>query len=370
MGNVAAAQADGSLRRPMCSSYDNSRSTEDNYSTDKAVYVGKFADIRKCLDYSYHKHYTTERQLFQDKIMQLFDASSPKLETTPKGSTIHKRNSFSRDKCDDPVQRWLLFTAGAMGAGKTHTLLWLSRRDIFPLETFVRVDPDALRDLLPETRKYQALDQETAAQMTQKEVGYMAEILTMYALRQNKNVLVDGSLRNYEWYQQYITAIREDYPSFNIGILHVLAPESTVLSRCRSREAVTGRHVPEEVVRESMAQLRVAIHALAPFVDCVVTFENDTHPPGSQEGPVLIESPAKALCDGHDGIPPSLVASPLTVDEFSDMFRQTRQGLDPHLDLSRSNSLSSFSPLRKGMATAGLSHLSSFTQPKAPIGDM
>ena len=36
---------------------------------------------------------------------------------------------------------------------------------------------------------------------TQKEAGYIAEILTIIALNEKKNVFVDGSLRDTSWYE-------------------------------------------------------------------------------------------------------------------------------------------------------------------------
>ena len=38
-----------------------------------------------------------------------------------------------------------------MGAGKSRVLAWLCHHGYFPLESFVRVDPDNIRILLPET---------------------------------------------------------------------------------------------------------------------------------------------------------------------------------------------------------------------------
>ena len=242
--------------------YDYNKTTEDNYCTNKIEYVGRYSELRKILDYTYHKHYTPERQLLQDKLMALFN------------STV-VRDMNTGQLCERPDVNWIVFTAGPMGAGKSHTLVNLSSKDLFPLESFVRVDPDSLRELLPETKEYIRLNAATAGNCTQKEVGYLAEILTLYALQQGKNVLVDGSLRDSEWYRKYIQALRTQYNQIKVAILHVTASEKTIFARCKKREAVTGRHVPESIIKDTMKQLPCSIYALAPYVDTVVTIENE-----------------------------------------------------------------------------------------------
>ena len=103
------------------------------------------------------------------------------------------------------------------------------------MKAFVEVDPDKLRELLPEFKEYNRRDSNTAGFLTQKEVGYLSEVLTLDALHEGKNVLVDGSLRDAEWYSKYIKDLREQFPSLNIGILYVTANKDTILARASER---------------------------------------------------------------------------------------------------------------------------------------
>jgi Zeta toxin len=86
------------------------------------------------------------------------------------------------------------------GAGKTHTINKLNESGQFPLESFIRVDPDEIRRRLPEFQIYLEKNPEKAGELTRKEAGMMAEILTSFALEQGLNVLVDGSLKDAAWY--------------------------------------------------------------------------------------------------------------------------------------------------------------------------
>jgi hypothetical protein len=78
--------------------------------------------------------------------------------------------------CEKPLENWIVFTAGAMGVGKGHTLGWIYEQQLFPLQSFVNVDPDCIRKLLPETDSYNEINSDTTGFLTQKEVGYISEV--------------------------------------------------------------------------------------------------------------------------------------------------------------------------------------------------
>ena len=258
-------------------SFDYLRSTEDNYGfsatggsraepqqqeQEQPQFVGKYKEQRAVLDYDFHRFYTTERQLFHDRMIDLFH--NTRVEDTDNDLV-----------CDRPLENWIVFTAGPMGAGKGHTMQWLQRAGLFPLAAFVKVDPDSLRELLPETPEYIRRNPTTAGRLTQKEVGYIAEVLTLDALQQGKNVLVDGSLKDADWYLAYVATLRQQFPRLKVAILHVTASRETVLARCRRRAETTGRVVPEEVLVSAMNAIPNALRQLAPKVDYFATFENE-----------------------------------------------------------------------------------------------
>ena len=52
--------------------YDYSKSTTENYmykGPGEPPFVGKYANLRIPMDYSYHKHYTVDRQLLHDRLI-------------------------------------------------------------------------------------------------------------------------------------------------------------------------------------------------------------------------------------------------------------------------------------------------------------
>lgn len=56
----------------------------------------------------------------------------------------------------------------------------------FPLIAFVKVDPDEIRRQLPEYHLYVTDSPELAGQLTHKEAGFIAEILTLAGLERGK----------------------------------------------------------------------------------------------------------------------------------------------------------------------------------------
>jgi predicted kinase len=262
--------------------------------------------IRATLDYTYHKNYTKERQLLQNNIVQKFLDDAVLIDQNGEVCTI-------------PTMPWIVFTAGALGAGKGYTLNQLVQKGRFPLMAFVRVNPDDIRRLLPEFAFYIQEDPDNAGELTNKEAGYIAEILTLAGLRSGKNVIVDGSLRCSTWYRNYFARLRLDFPSLRIAIIHVTAPREAVFQRaavsvcgrnmcvaafekivgssmnvyttpfadsvlvgisprCNNKERAihTKRIVPRELLEEALEQVPRSVRELSPLVDYHVELRNET----------------------------------------------------------------------------------------------
>ena len=243
--------------------------------------------------------------------------------------------------CKTPTEPWIVFTAGVMvriakhslriscqclllessscsltltfsqsgnyqGAGKSHTIRGLAAKGVFPLQSYVAVDPDEIRQQFPEFHLYASLSPEKAGELTHKEAGYVTEIVTAAALQRGHNVLVDGSLRDADWYLGYFERLRRKYTNLKIAILHVTAPREAVFERARvcdyclsfsfillklcsslclslclkNRAKVTGRVVPRETLEQSILQVPVSIKKLAPLADFFCELDNA---PGSGE---------------------------------------------------------------------------------------
>lgn len=111
----------------------------------------------------------------------------------------------------------------------------LHQKGRFPLHSFVTVDPDKIRQQLPEWSDLVAMDAENAGHRTHKEAGLIAELVVEAALERGYNVLVDGTLQDSKWYQSFFHKLRQSHQNIRIAILHVTAPPESVMRNAMVR---------------------------------------------------------------------------------------------------------------------------------------
>ena len=194
----------------------------------------------------------------------------------------------------------------AQGAGKSHTMKQLESKGLFPLQSYIVVDPDEIRSHFPEYHLYAKQSPKQAGELTHREAGYVTEIVTAAAMERGYNVLVDGSLKDSEWYHQYFTSLRNKYPKIRIAILHIIAPREAIFERAAHRAKETGRVVPIETLELSLSQVPISVKKLAPDADCFCELDNS---PTSGEV--------------------SLKTEGMTWDEFRDNWAQTCPWVPP-----------------------------------------
>ena len=296
------------------------QSTEHRYGVRagdaEPPFVGPYHETRAGLDYSYHLRYVEERQRVQDAIVTRFLAGGSSVVAPLGGGCGGTGSGESGSAAPANAPRpWLVYTAGAMGAGKSHTLRWLHSQGLFPLERFVWVDPDAIKGMLPDMRGYVQHNRARAGALTHKESGFIAEIVTLEAMRRSKCLVVDGTLRDRAWYARWFGRVRAEFPEYRIAILMITAPRELIYRRALRRAAVTAREVHADTLDEAIAQVPVSFAALAPLADftAVLVNEDDESPPKLQP-PVTHEAFSRMWDDVRRAPPPAesaLVASML-----------------------------------------------------------
>ena len=221
-----------------------------------------FSKARSQLDYDYHRNPAQSRQELQDTILS---------------RVVYSNTEDGQPLCC-PSKPWIVFTAGAMGVGKGYVLSSLQQSDLFPLDKFLIIDPDMLKNELPEMAGYLRADPATAATKVHRESTQMADVLLEHALLIKAPILVDGSLRDVEYYKTLFQRIRNDY-DYRIAIIMVTAKPEIIHDRARERAKKTGRSVPDELINESIKQVPRSVKELSPFADGVFEIANDDDKP-------------------------------------------------------------------------------------------
>jgi hypothetical protein len=184
--------------------------------------------LEKYIDYEYHPRYDKERSDMHNEII----------------------NSYFINKLQQDNKK-VIFTCGCYGAGKGHTMRRLHNTNKINLDNYVYVDPDKIRAYIPEYNIYLKEDSFTAGSKTNKEAGYIAELIQLQSLFNGYNLIVDGSMKDFVWYKKHIEWIKETFPQYEIIIIFVEASWLTVIERIWKRAEVTRRLIKFDTIKES-----------------------------------------------------------------------------------------------------------------------
>jgi len=265
------------------------KDTPTTAATARGSFAPKFAEARAQLDYSdaHYKNLALPRQKFQDVLLsRIVDHVQPAASTT---------------------SPFLIFTAGAAGAGKSYVLTHLYQRNLFPLlgdNQLVKIDPAMIQQELPEMAGYHehwrqhatssgnsgrstgSSSVSTAALQVQGEASQMADVLFEHSLLNQLSMLVDGYFCAHagsitlNWYQELFARIRRDYPQYRIVILYVSASESVLLQRAQIRAQKMGKaFTNEDEIRAEMEQVASTVEALQSWTDTTVEITNNDKEP-------------------------------------------------------------------------------------------
>jgi len=251
------------------------------------------------LDYEYHSKYTPARREWQDSLIrEIIGSPTDCISSNP----------------------WLVFTGGPMGAGKTHVMRWLVAEDILPLQSLVAIDPDRIKRCMPEWKDLVLNSNGLAGSLTHKESVSIAEIAQEVALRESRNVWVDGSLRDTAWNLSAVSGIRKRFPNYRIAVLYVTAPRQLILQRTQSRAEHTGRFVSSDKIDASIEGSLTTVRRLGPIVDLTATIAN------------AVDDADPTLVSIESG---GLTRDIATFRSFRFCFEEPGWALDPWLALAR-----------------------------------
>jgi hypothetical protein len=229
------------------------KSTSEIHKNPVDEYVGPYINIRKTVSKLFSLNYTRDRQFFQDSIILSYFKNIKK---------------YLKPK--------IIYTCGCFGAGKSHSLNYLS---IVDFSEFIFIDPDKIKYQLPEMSDYIKHDPNNAGNLVHVESIYIALIIEIHALEQKYNIIVDGSLQNSKWYTTHIADIRKSYPDYTILIIKVDAQLNTIKQRCKIRGEKTKRIISDDLLDNIYTKIPASFEILKDLVDMYYIIDNnDIHP--------------------------------------------------------------------------------------------
>ena len=236
--------------------YDSTHNNNNEQINSNKNYEFKYEHLKKYIDWSYHLKYSPFREKLQEKIIDSHFIGKQKL-----------LQNFSKKK--------IIFTGGCYGAGKSNVLKQLQKENKINLDNFVHVDQDKMRSQIPEYETYLRDNYYTAGFKTNKETGYIAELIQLYAMSNGYNLIVDSSLTDAEWLKQYFDLIRSKFSDYEIIIIYVKASWERILERNIRRGQVTHRVIPFDCLLNAYEKSPVSFDFLKNYVDKWYVIEND-----------------------------------------------------------------------------------------------
>eukprot|EP00930_Biecheleria_cincta_P007279 TRINITY_DN108480_c0_g1_i1.p1 TRINITY_DN108480_c0_g1~~TRINITY_DN108480_c0_g1_i1.p1 ORF type:complete len:408 (+),score=43.61 TRINITY_DN108480_c0_g1_i1:78-1301(+) len=287
---LAVAEVPAQVAGRSCD-YNWNVSTQENYATASQERDSRLsADTRlahnlRHVDLAYHGGYIKSRQILHHALVR---------------ALVHDSSMRSSSVVQT---RHVIFTAGAIGAGKSFTSRWLAEQGLLPsLLEAVYIDPDVIARSLPEWDEYQAQagrnESLSGHAMCLREAGLVAELALWAALDANLSLCVDSSMQNGEWHRSLFSSIRRDFPQHKLLLLHTEVGDahgeaSEVLhQRAQARAERTGRHVPKATIAASAHLVPRSVALLCDLLDVYVRIINNNTGPN---GDPLIA----AVCDCH-----------------------------------------------------------------------
>lgn len=199
-----------------------------------------YDSLKKYIDYTWHTEYPKERETLHAKIIN---------------------NHFvDKQRNSNPL---IIFTGGCYGAGKGHTMRYLHSIGKINLSEWVYADPDTIR------AKYNCDDF--------KEAGYIVEMIEYYALENNYNIIIDGSLKDYNWYIPHFKMIKETFTDYEIIAIFVVADLDTILERNKKRCIETSRCIPESSIVNTFNSINDAYKEYSKFLSRCYLVRNNTN---------------------------------------------------------------------------------------------
>jgi len=147
-----------------------------------------------------------------------------------------------REGGDECISRAILLIGGP-GSGKT------TLSHAFLEKCIIRVDPDAVRERLPEYDQLVRQGEVDIVARTRDRVNQIADALLDHTIREHNSFVFDASGRDAKWYQGFMRRIKRK--GYEITITMIYTEPDVARKRADERTEINKRQVDEEFFTET-----------------------------------------------------------------------------------------------------------------------
>jgi hypothetical protein len=216
---------------------------------------GKFEGVRRLNQLSYPTQFSRARQKFQNGLME---------KLLERGQTSH----YPR----------IIFTSGPLGSGKSTSLQELESLGYLPKGEFLLIDPDEVRELLPEYKDFlKGPYSDYAAHLTHHEAMQISDMMMEKALKEGKNIVVSASMRDHLHYSKLVERVRKTSPNYTLEMVRINRAPEKVLEVNQGKNLISrrGRITPMPLVVNSIVEVEETAGKMEPMFDRVVQIDNN-----------------------------------------------------------------------------------------------
>jgi predicted ABC-type ATPase len=189
-------------------------------------------------------------------------------------------------KGEQPVA---ILMAGGTAAGKSTVLKHLMDDDMS--KRFVMVDPDGIKEKLPEYQEATKASARNAAVMVHEESSGVAKDLRGRAIDQGKHVVIDGTMKDPIKYGKLIDDLKKK--GYKVNVFFVDIDIDQAIHFAEKRAERTGRWVPPALMREIYPEARKSFLQLKDYADDFKVFDR------RQGTPSLVWDKQTGIRDHH-----------------------------------------------------------------------
>lgn len=148
---------------------------------------------------------------------------------------------------DENQQKVALFMMGGPAAGKSSMVNQMFTSD--EQKKFATVNPDDIKDMLPEYRKGVRNRYWPAAANSHEESSYLSKRVFDEALNSGKHIMIDGTGGKLKNYKKQLKQLKD--AGYKVGLMAIDKPQDEGVKDAVNRAYRSGRFVPEQIIKHT-----------------------------------------------------------------------------------------------------------------------